>query len=105
MSTIPSAPDLQPAVTIEEISDPTVTRAGMDLIDQDAVQLQSLPLRSRRVSVRLEAAAVVYHSSNQRARTHSSVRKGWLGYVTFGAQASGTVNGLPIRPGLMLPAA
>jgi AraC family transcriptional regulator, ethanolamine operon transcriptional activator len=105
MSTIPSAPAIQPAVTIEEISDPTVTRAGMDLIDQDAVQLQSLPLRVRRVSVRLEAAAVVYHSSNQRARTRTSVRNGWLGYVTFGAQASGTVNGLPIRPGLMLAAA
>lgn len=94
----------QPAVTIDEISDPTLTNTGIELIDQDAVQLQSTPFRARRVTVRLEAAAVVYHSSNLRARTHTSVREGWLAYVTFGPKASGTVNGLPIRPGLMLAA-
>jgi len=93
-----------PAVSIDEISDPTAASIGMELIDLDAVQLQSTPLRVRRVIVRFEAAAVVFHSSNVRVRTHTSIREGLLAYVTFGAQASGTVNGLPIRPGMMLAA-
>jgi hypothetical protein len=42
----------QPAVTIVEIDDPALAGAGVDLIDMDAVQLQSMPLRIRRVIVR-----------------------------------------------------
>jgi len=92
------------AVTVVEISDPTAAGAGIELIDQDVVQLQSMPLRARRVIVRLESAAVVLHSTNLRVRTRTSVRKGLFAYVTFGPQAKGTVNGLPVRPGLMLVA-
>jgi len=94
-----------PAVTVVEISDPTTAGAGIELIDQDVAQLQSMPLRARRVIVRLEAAAVVYHSTNLRVRARSSVRNGLLAYVTFGPRATGTVNGLAVRPGLMLATA
>jgi AraC family transcriptional regulator, ethanolamine operon transcriptional activator len=94
----------QPAVTVVELSDITAAKAGIELIDLDAVQLQSMPLRVRRVIVRLGAATVVYQSCNLRVRTRTSVREGQLAYVTFGPRASGTVNGLPVRPGLMLAA-
>jgi len=94
----------QPAVTVVELSDITAVKAGFDLIDQDAVQLQSMPLRVRRVVVRLGAAAVVFHSTNLRVRTRTSLGEGLLAYVAFGPQASGTVNGLPVRPGMMLAA-
>jgi len=53
----PSITSDQSAVTIVEISDPTVIGAGIELIDQDVVRLQSMPQRARRVIVRLEAAA------------------------------------------------
>jgi len=93
------------AVTVLEVTDPaTVPESGIELLDQDAIQLQSMPLRVRRVIVRLEAAAVVFQSTNLRVRTRATVRKGLLGYVTFGPQAHGTVNGLPVRPGMMLAA-
>lgn len=95
----------EPAVTVVEISDPAAAGAGFELLDLDAMQLQSAPLRVRRVIVRLESAAVLFHSSNLRVRTRTSVREGLLAYVTFGPQAKGTVNGLPVRPGLMLVAA
>ena len=94
----------QPAVTVVEISDPTAAGAGIEVLDQDVVQLQSMPLRARRVIVRLDSASVVFHSTNLRVRTRTSTRKGLLGYVTFGPQAKGTVNGLPVRPDLMLVA-
>jgi AraC-like DNA-binding protein len=101
----PTVAVTQPAVTVVELSDPTATGTGIELLDQDVVQLQTLPLRVRRVVVRLVAAVVMYHSTNLRVRTRTSVRKGLLGYVTFGPQAKGTVNGLPVRPGLLLAAA
>ena len=93
-----------PSVTVVEISDPTAISAGIELIDQDALQLQSMPLRVRRVIVRLDPAAVVFHSTNRRARTRTRTRKGLLAYVTFGPRTTGTVNGLPVRPGLVLAA-
>ena len=100
-----SATDVQPAVTVVEIDDPTIVNEGIELIDQDAVQLQSTPLRARRVVVRLEGAAVVFHSTNLRIRTRTRAHSGLIGYVTFGPRAMGTVNGLPVTPDLMLAAA
>jgi AraC family ethanolamine operon transcriptional activator len=93
-----------PAVTVVEFDDLMAAKAGIELLDQDAVQLQSMPLRVRRVVVRLKASAVMFQSTNRRVRTRSSVRKGLLAYVTFGPRATGTVNGLPVRAGLMLAA-
>ena len=99
-----SAPD-NPAVSVVEFTDPTVAGQGFELVAQDAVQLQSTPLRARRVIVRLGDAHVVFQSANARVRTRTAGRDGLLGYVTFGPQASGTVNGLPVRPGLLLATA
>jgi AraC family transcriptional regulator, ethanolamine operon transcriptional activator len=98
----PAATTGRRAVTVVEISDPTAAAAGIELIDQDVVQLQSRPLRARRVIVRLESAAILFHSTNLRVRTRTSTREGLLGYVTFGPQAKGTVDGLPVRSGLIL---
>jgi AraC family transcriptional regulator, ethanolamine operon transcriptional activator len=92
----------QPAVTVDEIDDPTMAGAGIDLLDLDAVQLQPMPLRARRVVVRLPACTVVYHSTNARVRTRTSALEGLIAYVTFGPRAQGTVNGLSVYPGLML---
>jgi AraC family ethanolamine operon transcriptional activator len=93
------------AVSVTEISDPASADAGLELIELDAVQLESQPLRARRVIVRLGAASVLFHASNRRLRTSTSVLRGLLGYVTFGPQARGTVNGVPVRPGMLLAAA
>jgi len=102
----PSSTDSErAAVSVVDLTDPTATNAGIELLDLDAVQLQSQPLRIRRVIVRLDSAAVVFLSTNVRVRTRTSVRQGFLAYVTFGPQARGTVSGLPVRPGLMLAAA
>lgn len=94
-----------PAVSVTEISDPASADAGLELLDQDAVQLESQPLRARRVIVRLGTASVLFHASNRRLRTSTSVHQGLLGYVAFGPEARGTVNGVPVRPGMLLAAA
>lgn len=93
-----------PAVTVVDITEPTAVNAGIELIDQDAVQLQPMPLQARRTIVRLDSATVAHHSTNRRLRTITRVKEGLLAYVVFGPHANGTVNGLPVRPGLMLAA-
>jgi AraC family transcriptional regulator, ethanolamine operon transcriptional activator len=100
----PPTKTVQPAVTVVDINDLTVTSAGMDLLDQDAVGLTSTPLRARRVIVRLKSIAVVYHSANLRVRTRTKVHDGMLAYVTFGPRASGMVEGLEVRPGMLVVA-
>ena len=94
----------QPAVTVEEIDEPTMAGAGFELLDLDAVQLQSMPFRVRRVVVRLDACSVVYNSTNARVRTRTRVLGGRLAFVAYGPRARGTVNGLPIVPNMMLAA-
>ena len=94
----------RPAVEVVEFTDPTISNAGIELIEQDAVLLASTPLRVRRIIVRLETAAVVFHSANQRVRSNTCVREEILAYVVFGTQARGTVNGFPICTGVMLAA-
>ncbi len=92
----------RPAVEVVEFTDPTVAGAGIELIAQDAVLLASAPLRVRRIVVRLANAAVVFHSANQRVRSASCARDELMAYVVFGERVCGTVNGLAVRPGLML---
>jgi hypothetical protein len=65
-------PSAQPAVTVVDIDDSTLASAGLDLLEQDAMPLHSIPLRARRVIVRLECATVVYQATNVRVRTRTS---------------------------------
>jgi hypothetical protein len=62
-----------PAVTVVNLSDSTAGNAGMELLEQDAMPLQSMPLQAKRVIVRLTFVTVVYHSTNLRVRTRTSV--------------------------------
>jgi len=92
----------QPRVTVADITDPSEASAGIETLVLDAVQLQSTPFRARRIVVRLESSTVVYHSTNLRLRTRTHVRADLLAFVTFGPRAQGSVNGLPVRGGLLL---
>ena len=94
----------QPAVTVVDISDLTAANAGMAVIEQDGMPLLSTPLRARRVIVRLKSAIVVYHSTNLPVRTRTRVHDGLLAYVTFGPRAAGTVEGIRVRPGMLVVA-
>ena len=96
---------VEPPVSVVRIDDPTAAGAGSELLDLDAVKLEPMPLRARRVVVRLGASAVVFHATNRRIRTRTSAAAGLLAYVVFGPGSNGTVNGLPVGPGLMLAAA
>lgn len=100
-----SESDGRPAVSVVEYTDPTLAGQDFELIAQDAVQLQSNPLRVRRVIVRLGDATVAFHSTNLSVRTRTAPHASQLGYVTFGPRVTGTVNGLPVSPGLLLTAA
>jgi AraC-like DNA-binding protein len=97
-------PTTEPAVTVVEISDPTAAGANFELADQDVMQLGMAPLRARRVVVRLEPAAVVFHSTNLPVRARVRALKGLLAYVTFGPQTHGTADALAVRPDVMLVA-
>jgi AraC-like DNA-binding protein len=94
----------QPAVTVVDISDLTAANAGMHLLEQDGMPLRSMPLRARRVIVRLKSATVVYHSTNLPVRTRTQAHNGLLAFVTFGPRATGSVEGLQVRPGMLVVA-
>ncbi|MBN1488664.1 MAG: helix-turn-helix domain-containing protein [Phycisphaerae bacterium] len=106
MSTFRTAPlSPKPAVTVVEISDPTAVGENIEVIGQDAVQLQSSPLRAKRIAVRLGASLLLFYSTNQPIRTRTRVQSGLVAYVAFGPRAVGTLNGLPVGHDRLLVAA
>jgi len=95
----------QPHVTVVDICDPTIAEEEIEVINQNLVQLQSEPLRARRVAVRLEASVLLYHSTNLAIRSRAMLTAEMIGFVVLGPQASCILNGLPIRQHLMAVAA
>jgi AraC family ethanolamine operon transcriptional activator len=93
-----------PVVTTVEIKEPIVADEGIGVISQDLLQLETKPLRARQLIVRLEDSMVLFQTTNHRVRTHTELHSGLLAYVVFGPRAKGTLNGLPVRPDMMLAA-
>lgn len=93
-----------PAVSVEEITDAATAGSGIALINQDVVKLQSSDFHARRIVVHLESAHAIFHSTNSRLRARTTVKEGLLAFVAFGPKANGTINGRPVRSGLLLAA-
>jgi AraC-like DNA-binding protein len=91
------------AVEITEVRDPAVASSTFEFLDQDLVQLPSaFPFRARQVIVRLEGCVLVYYWTSVRVRTRPTLQRDFIAYVTFGPDAVGTANGLPVRGDAML---
>jgi len=91
-----SAPDSRPTVTVWDITDPTAAREGIEVLDQDVVQLESQPLRVRRVLVHLDGLVVVFHKANRRLRTLTRLQWPMVAFTTLGPEASATIDGVEI---------
>ena len=91
-----------PLVTVTEILDPALANEGIEVIDVNAVQLQTTPMRAQRVLVDLDGVMVALHSTPVRVRARSRLRSDVLGLMAYGAKARGKVNGLEVRAGLIL---
>lgn len=94
----------RPGVTAVEIRDPTVADEGIGVLTRDLLQLEAKPLRARQIVVRLTDSTVLFQATNHRVRVRTELHSGLLAYVVFGPRAKGTLNGLPVRPNLMLAA-
>jgi AraC-like DNA-binding protein len=97
-------PPIRPAVEVVDIRDPTAAGDGAEVLDQELVQLEATPFRARRAAVRLEDSLVLVHSTSHRVRTRTTLHEQFLAFVVFGPAARGTVNGLDVRPDLMMAA-
>jgi AraC family ethanolamine operon transcriptional activator len=99
-----ATPNPQPAVAVVEISDPTAVGQSIEVIEQNAVQLQSKRLRARRIVVHIGPSALLFQSTNRPIRTRTRLQSGLVAYVAFGPRAAGTLNGLSIGPDRVLAA-
>jgi AraC family transcriptional regulator, ethanolamine operon transcriptional activator len=102
LSTKPVTRTPSSVVTVVEISDPTAVGETIEVIEQDAVQLESRPLRVRRVGVRLGTSVLLFQSTNLPIRTRTTLQTSFVAFVAFGPWAAGTLNGLPVGPDRVL---
>lgn len=100
-----TSPPTPAAVTVFEITDPTAVREGVEVLDQDVVQLEAEPLRVRRVIVRLDDTWLVYHSTNRNVRTRTRVTDAFVSFTAIGPTAQGTVDGSEMAVDRLLVAA
>ena len=91
-------------VLVMEITDPTAAGEQIEIMDQDVVQLQSQPLRAKRISIRLGDCLVVYQATNLSVRSRTRISEDLFAFVTFGPNAQGTINGVSLRPDLLVVA-
>lgn len=92
-----------PAVEVTEIFDPASANSTFEFLDQDLVPLPSkTSFKARQVIVRLNGAILISYATNVRVRTRPTLHRDFVGYVSFGPAASGTVNGLPVRSNALL---
>ncbi len=85
------------AVEVIEINDPAQANAGLELMEQDVMQLQSTGLQARQIIVRLGSSIVVYYTTNLRVRTRPTLHPDLIAYMSFAPQATGTADGLPLH--------
>ena len=97
-----AAPSKPSSVTVVGITDPTAAREGIEVLEQDIVQLENEPLRAKRVIVLLERTMVIYQSTNLRIRSRTKLSPDFLAFMVPGPAARGTVDGREIRPGQLL---
>lgn len=90
------------AVTVVEITDPTTVGEGMEVIEQDAVQLEANAFQARQVVIRLGTSVLLFQSTNHPIRTGTMLHGGLVAYVAFGPRAVGTLNGLHVGPDRVL---
>jgi len=89
-------------VTVVELTEPTTSGETLEVADWELVKLASPGLRARRVIVRLEGATVLYHRTNLRVRTRTTMSPGLVGFGAGGPGGKGSsVNGVSLRPGTM----
>lgn len=97
--------DVQPSVEVTNIFDPASVSSNFEFFDQDLLSLPSdVSLKAQQVIVRLHGVNLIYYSTNVRVRTRPSLHKSHLGFLVFGPNAHGTINGLPIREDTLLAA-
>lgn len=99
---MPVPPTTSTAVTVVEISDPTAVGEIIEVVEMDAVLLESRPLRARRVIVRMGPHVLMFQATNLPLRTRTRVQDGFVAFVSFGPHAAGTLNGLPVGPDRIL---
>jgi AraC family transcriptional regulator, ethanolamine operon transcriptional activator len=104
MPIVTATSNCRPSVTVVEIGESTAVGEGIEVIEQDAVNLQSMPLRAKRIVVRIGASVLLFHSTNRPIRTRTTLQSGFVAYVAFGPRAAGTLNGLPVGPDRVLAA-
>lgn len=92
-----------PLLEIRQIENPCSANGCVELLNQDLVQLQGSGLRALQIILRFEGCVMVYYSTSSRVRTRPKlIDDHVVGILTFGPNATGSINGIPIQTNQLL---
>ena len=81
-----------------QISDPTVVRGSIEVLNQDVVNLDPKAFEVKRVTVPLAECCLIYTLSNSALRTRTLIHKDFDACSILGPQAHGSIDGTELIP-------
>jgi AraC family ethanolamine operon transcriptional activator len=94
-----------PAVSVEDLTDPTAVGGGVEVLDQDIISLDKNPILFKRITVRLENSVLLYQWTSNRVRSRLKLDSEMMALTVIGARARGTIDGMLLTPEMLLVAA
>lgn len=91
-------------VSVVRITDPTVIRGSIEVINQDVVNLDPHGFEVKRVTVPLEECCLIYQRSNAALRTQTRVHEEFDACTILGPQAHGSIDGTGLTPYALIAA-
>ena len=103
-SLAPKLPKELSEVSIANITDPTVVRGSMELLEQDIVSLDKESFEIKRVTVPLADCCLIFQSTNAALRTQTRIHDDFDACTILGPQAHGSIDGAKLHPYAMMAA-
>ena len=91
-------------VSVAVITDPTIVRGSMEVLDQDIVNLDKKGFEIKRVTVPLADCCLIFQSTNVALRTQTRIHDNFDACTILGPQARGSVDGAKLHPYAMMAA-
>lgn len=96
------APKEETEVTVVRITDPTIIRDTVDVLDQDVISLSTEGFEVKRVTVPLDGCCLMYQWTNARLRTRTQIQPPFDVCTVLGPNARGSLDGVELSPHAMM---
>ena len=91
-------------VSVVKMTDPTVVRGSIEVLNQDVVNLDPKGFEVKRITVPFEDCCLIYSRTNSALRTRTLIHEDFEACTILGPQARGSIDGKELHPYALIAA-